>query len=77
MKVELNGMVFLASPPHIYGSRGYEASTIKEVIDHITNKKTPIGTLVTKKYKHADFVEALEEASSGRQIKVVIDYEME
>ena len=77
MKVELNGMVFLASQPHIYGSRGYEASTIKEVIDHITNKKTPIGTLVTKKYKHADFVEALEEASSGRQIKVVIDYEME
>ena len=76
MKVELNGMVFLASQPHIYGSRGYEASTIKEVIDHITNKKTPIGTLVTKKYKHADFVEALEEASSGRQIKVVIDYEM-
>ena len=27
--------------------------------------------------KYEDFVEALEEASSGRQIKVVIDYEME
>lgn len=74
--LDLVSMPFIMSQAIIYGSRGYESSTIKEVIDHITNKKTPIGTLVTKKYKHEDFPEAIAEAASGRQIKVVIDYEM-
>ena len=75
--LNMTGRPFVMNQAMIYGSRGYEPSTIKEVIDHITNKKTPIGTLVTRKYKHADFAEAIAEAASGRQIKVVIDYEME
>ncbi len=73
----ISGSPFVMSQAKIYGSRGYQPDTIKEVIDHITNKKTPIGTLVTKKYKHENFPEAIAEAASGRQIKVVIDYEME
>ena len=73
----INPGAFIMSQAKIYGSRGYTPATITEVIDHITNKKTPIGLLVTKKYKPSEFIEAMEEASSGRQVKVIIDYEME
>ncbi len=72
----ISGSPFIMSQAKIYGSRGYQPATIKEVIDHITNRKTSIGTIVTQKYKHEDFPEAIKEAASGRQIKVVIDYEM-
>lgn len=73
----INPGMFIRSQASIYGSRGYTPETILEVIDHITNKKTPIGLLVTKKYKPSEFVEAMAEAASDRQVKVIIDYEME
>ena len=75
--LEINPGMFIRSQAKIYGSRGYMPKTIVEVMDHITNKKTPIGLLVTKKYKPSEFVEAMAEAASGRQVKVIIDYEME
>lgn len=75
-EVSLNGMNFIATEPMIYGSRGYEPETIVEVIDHLQKNKTCIGEIVTKKYSIDDFPKAIEDAASGNQIKVVIDYEM-
>lgn len=76
-KVELSGQPFIAAQPMIYGSQGYIHETIVEVIDHILHEKTNIASImVTHKFKHEDIAEALEFASSGKGIKVIIDYEM-
>ncbi|WP_294561402.1 zinc-binding dehydrogenase [uncultured Traorella sp.] len=76
-EVTLNGLNFIATQPVIYGSRGYEHETIAEVIDHLQKNKTNIREIVTKKYKIDDFPQAIADAASGKQIKVLIDYEME
>ena len=76
-KVELLGQPFIAAQPVIYGSQGYTHDTIVEVIDHVLNNKTDIASLmVTHKFKHEDMSKALEFASSGKGIKVIIDYDM-
>lgn len=75
--VELAANAFVSNEPLMRGSRGYDKDIILEVIDHITKEKTNIKTMITKKFKHEDFVEAIESAcNSAENIKVVIDYEM-
>lgn len=71
------GMQFLACTPTIKGSAGYNAATILEIIDNISNDKTKIETIVTAKYKHSDFPVALEAAThADKNMKVIIDYEL-
>ena len=71
------GMQFLACTPTIMGSAGYNAATILEIIDNISNDKTKIETIVTAKYKHSDFPVALEAAThADKNMKVIIDYEL-
>lgn len=75
-KLEFAGGNFIKNEPVIRGSQAYNHEVIMEVIDHIVNKKTPIKTIVTSKFKHDDFVEAIDTASKGdHNIKVIIDYE--
>ncbi len=74
--VTLAGSTFMMASPVVTSSVGYTHDTILEVIDHITNNKTAIKTMVTKKFAHKDFPEAIATAASGSDIKVVIDYEM-
>ncbi len=74
-QVTLPGQPFIAAQPIIYGSQGYTHETIVEVIEHISNNKTDIASIVTDKYKHCDIDKALKKAASGEGIKVIIDYE--
>lgn len=76
-EIPLNGSMFIMNQALIRGSKGYNTNTILEVIDHIEKKKTPIETIITKKFAHKDFPQAIKEASDTTQnIKVIIDYEM-
>ncbi|MCM1195225.1 MAG: zinc-binding dehydrogenase [Corallococcus sp.] len=76
-ELTLSPNVFIMYQPTVTSSKGYVTETILEVIDHITKAKTPIKTIVTKKFKHADFVEAMKAACDVKNnIKVIIDYEM-
>lgn len=73
----LNPNIFIMYQPTLTSSKGYVTDTILEVIDHITKEKTPIKTIVTKKFKHTDFIEAMKAACDAKNnIKVIIDYEM-
>lgn len=75
-KLELSGGTFIKNEPIIRGSQAYDADVIKEVIESVL-KKTPIKTIITKKFKHEDFPQAIKEASdTSKNIKVIIDYEM-
>lgn len=75
--ITLNPNIFIMYQPTVTASKGYVNDTILEVIDHIEAEKTPIKTIVTKKYKHTDFVEAMKAACDVKNnIKVIIDYEM-
>lgn len=76
-QVTLPGQPFIAAQPIIYGSQGYTHDTIVEVIDHLSQNKTDIASIVTNKFKHSEMNEALKYAASGKGIKVIIDYENE
>lgn len=76
-ELALNPNIFIMYQPTVTSSKGYIGETITEVIDHITKEKTPIKTIVTKKFKHADFVEAMKAACDAKNnIKVIIDYDL-
>lgn len=76
-EIVLNPNIFIMNEPVVTASKGYVHETIVEVIDHITKEKTNIKTIVTKKFKHADFVEAMKAACDAKNnIKVIIDYDM-
>lgn len=76
-EIVLNPNIFISNEPMVIGSKAYNHETILEVIDHITNKKTPIGTIITKKFKHDEFPQAIEAACNANEnIKVIIDYEL-
>ncbi|MCD7893130.1 MAG: zinc-binding dehydrogenase [Erysipelotrichaceae bacterium] len=76
-EIVLNPNIFIMNEPLIVGSQAYSHETILEVIDHITNKKTPINTIITKKFKHDEFPQATEAACNTKEnIKVIIDYEL-
>ena len=76
--IPLPGSLFVSSEPVLTGSCGYQPETIVEVIDHIQNAKTPIKNIITRKFAHKDFAEAMYSASTKacKNIKVLIDYEM-
>lgn len=72
----LSGGLFMFYESVVRGSRGYTHETILEVIDHITNRKTCIENIITKKFKAKDFVEAIDVASKqDHDLKVLIDFE--
>lgn len=77
--LSLPGGLFVTNQPVIYGSKAYNHEIIQEVIDHISNEKTCIKKIVTKKYPISQFKEAMEAASNKqyKNLKVLIDYEME
>lgn len=76
-EISFSPNVFIMYQPTVTSSKGYIGETIKEVIDHITNEKTSIRSIVTRKFKHADFVEAMKAACDTKNnIKVIIDYDM-
>lgn len=77
--IELPGGLFVNNEPVVAGSRGYTSDTILEVIDNITNNKTPVKKIITAKFKPSELPEAMYAAAtkSCKNIKVVIDYEME
>ncbi len=75
--ITLNSNIFIMNQPIVRGSKAYNHDTIVEVIDHITKEKTPIKTIVTKKFKQEDLPEAIKVASeANNNIKVLIDYEL-
>ena len=73
--IEIPGASFVMNEPCFRGSQGYDEETIKEVIDYIVNKKVDAKKMVTAKYNHADFVEAIAAAANpDKNIKVLIQY---
>lgn len=74
-EITINGIHFISTQPMIYGSRGYEHANIIEVIDCLKQRKTKINEIITSKYSLDDFPEAISAASSGKEIKVIIDFE--
>ena len=75
--LSLSGSNFMSNEADVYGSSGYTHETILEVIDNIEHKKTAIEKIITKKFKHEDFVEAMAVAAdkSTNNIKVVLEYD--
>ncbi len=75
--IPLNGSTFITNEAKVRGSKGYNTETILKVIDLIQQKKAPVKTIITKKFAHKDFPQAIKEACDATQnIKVIIDYEM-
>lgn len=73
MKVSL----FMSNEAIVTGSKGYTHETIAEVIELVEKKEIPIKTMITKKFAHKDFPQAIKEACDvSSNIKVVIDYEI-
>ena len=76
-EIPLSGNMFIANEAMIRGSKGYNTNTIQEVIQMIEKNDIPVKTMITKKYSHKDFPQAIEAASDvTKNIKVIIDYEM-
>lgn len=76
-QLEFAGGNFIKNEPIIRGSQAYDIEILQEVIHNVI-PKTNIDVIMTKKFKHQDFVEAIETASKGdTNIKVVIDYELD
>ncbi len=76
-EIPLSGNMFIANEAMIRGSKGYNTNTIQEVIQMIKKNDIPVKTMITKKYSHKDFPQAIEAASDvTKNIKVIIDYEM-
>lgn len=75
--ISLPGSNFMSNEADVYGSSGYTHDTILEVIDNIEHKKTAIEKIITRKFKHSDFVEAMAVASdkSTNNIKVILEYD--
>ncbi|MNI13978.1 Sorbitol dehydrogenase [compost metagenome] len=58
----------------IKGASGYTHEDITKVIDHISNQKTNIGSIITQVYKLDQIQEAFEKAIEAKgTIKVVVD----
>lgn len=74
--LEINGGMFM-SEPQIIGSAGYRPSTIKEVIDHVENERTPIRNIITAEYSIDEFAMAMEKAAykENKNIKVLLNFE--
>lgn len=73
--VTLDIMQVMGSELQIFGACAYTHEDIVKVIEHISNKKTEIGTIVTQVYKFADIHEAFEQALTAKgTIKVVVDF---
>lgn len=59
---------------HIQGCSGYTTADIKRAASYINNKKTNIGSIVSRVYKLNDIREAFTTAIAGKNvIKVLID----
>ncbi|AIW40067.1 hypothetical protein X809_28700 [Paenibacillus polymyxa CR1] len=56
----------MGSELQIFGACAYTHEDIVKVIEHISNKKTEIGTIVTQVYKFADIHEAFEQALTAK-----------
>ncbi|MNF03097.1 L-threonine 3-dehydrogenase [compost metagenome] len=73
--VALDLMQVMGSEIQIKGACAYTHEDIIKVIDHISNKKTNIDTIVTQVYKFDQIHEAFEKAISAKEtIKVLIDF---
>lgn len=73
--VQLDLMQVMGAELQIRGACAYTHDDIIKVIDHISNKKTNIGTIVTQVYKFDQIQEAFEKAIAAEgTIKVVVDF---
>ena len=74
--IDISGGAFVMMEPMIRGSQGYTPEVIEEVIDYIVSRKIDAKKMVTARYKHADFVEAITAAAdASKNIKVLIEYD--
>jgi len=74
--ISLDASYFIINEARIEGSCGYNDAVLREVIEHLTLKKTKVNTIVTSKFRHEDFKQAMETAvKADNNIKVIIDYE--
>ena len=73
--LEINGSIFMGEP-QLIGSAGYRPATIKEVIDHVENERTPIRNIITAQYSIDEFNTAMEKAAykENKNIKVLINF---
>ena len=75
--IPLSGNMFITNEALVRGSKGYNTNTIQEVINMIEKNVIPVKTMITQKYSHKDFPQAIKAASDvSKNIKVIIDYEM-
>ena len=72
--VEVPGPIFM-SQARVCGSAGYTLPVIHEVIDNITNARTPIKDIITAKFPLDEYPTAMEHAAvkSFKNIKVLLD----
>ena len=74
-ELPINGGIFM-SEAKIIGSAGYTTETIKEVIDHLENKRTAIGEIITAKFAASEIETAMVQASDKqyKNIKVLLEF---
>lgn len=73
-EISINPTAFMSNEFTLMGSRGYTQEDIIEVIDHLTEEKTTVATMVTQTFKLEDINEAFKVASEAKgTIKVIID----
>ena len=74
-EITLNAIQFISTQPMIYGSKGDEHENIIEVIDLLKQGKTKMNEIITSKYTIDEFPQAIAAAASGKDIKVIINFE--
>lgn len=75
--IPVPGSIFM-SQANVRGSAGYTLPIIREVIDHITNARTPIKDIITAQFPLEAFPEAMEKASDKqfKNIKVLLNMDL-
>lgn len=76
-EVPVPGSIFM-SQARVCGSAGYTVPVIHEVIDHVTNARTPIKDIITARFPLDEFPVAMEQAAdkSYKNIKVLLDMDL-
>ncbi len=66
------------SQANVRGAADYKLPIIHEVIDHITNARTPIKDIITAQYPLESFPEAMEKAADKqfKNIKVLLNMDI-
>lgn len=74
--IEFDLVKMMALELNIRGASGYNHGDIVKVIEYLSEKKTPVESIITHTYKFEDIHEAFDKAIEMKDtIKVMIDFE--